>query len=282
MPEAIKVAAEERRLLIFLGAGISCAAGLPSWDRLKETLVQKYKLRLGALEDERHKVSQMDFYECFGQIHRSDRDTYDSELKKALACNDPTKLTIFKKWIKQIKLLKPSAIITTNIDNLIPNCGVFMSEQLRFKGECCPQELRDNKVFCLHGNISDNVFNLFDIDTLYSLRDFQNFLHNVFGSYCVLFLGYSCREKRLLEFARINNRFMYKNSSFYCHYALLPNNNMINTLELEQYYGIKVLSYDNSKDNYENFIPTIESWATPSLKVKKARGKKDSKAQAPD
>jgi NAD-dependent SIR2 family protein deacetylase len=44
LPALVEQAADERRLILFLGAGISCAAGLPSWDKVKRELMDQARL----------------------------------------------------------------------------------------------------------------------------------------------------------------------------------------------------------------------------------------------
>jgi len=280
LPNEIKIAAKERRLLIFLGAGISCAAGLPSWEEVKGILLKKCRDKFVEDPIRFQEISNMPYYECFSEVFRIDRDTYNKELNKALSCNDE-QLDIFKKLINTIKKLNPCSIITTNVDDLLTRCGLYTPDKFRYREQCCPQELREDKVFCLHGTKENAVFNRFELVGLYGNPDFKNFLYNVFGSYSVLFLGYSFKDEALRETMRINVYYQTQKEDYTFHYALLPSDAQINEILYQRQFGIRIIRYDNSKQNYENFIPTIESWTGVKPEAKKPRGKKDSRAQVP-
>lgn len=283
LPEEIKIAAEEKRLLIFLGAGISCAAGLPCWNRLKEELLQKCIDKFDP--DSFEHIKNWPYYSCFKEIFTKDPITYKAELSKALVCSGETNLKKFKNLIITIKKLEPFSIITTNVDSLLKQCGVYKQEQFRYREECCPNELRNDKVFCIHGDMKNAIMNSFDLRNLYKNPDFENFVYNVFGSYSVLFLGYSLTEAELLKFATVNNHYQTKNRNYNFHYALYPSDKTTEDEFFLREYGIKILKYDNTSHDYAEFIPTIEYWgtlATPGPEVKRARGKKDSRSQVQD
>lgn len=254
-------AADERRLIIFLGAGISCAVGLPPWDKVKSDLIDTVRLSPDADENTKDQLRNMDIYACFERIYRMDRTIYEHILNQSL-CTSDENVDKFKMLLRALKSLNPVSIVTTNVDDLLLDCGVLKRNQFRYMEECAPQELRDDKVFCLHGNREKHVFNSYDTK-LYDSSDFRNFLNNLFGSYCVLFIGFSFRDRKLLECAELNREFARRpeNDSYVAHVALLPSNHKGRPfLELEQQYGIYVLEYDNADDSYTNFEKTILSW----------------------
>ena len=255
LPDQIEKSASEGRLIIFLGAGISCAVGLPTWDSVKNDLIDQVNLP-SDLKDE---LRNMETYSCFEAVYRHNPETYSRILDSALSTNGASR-DEFRRLLKVFGSLKPASIVTTNVDDLLRDCGIFTADQFRYMEECAPQELRDDKVFCLHGNREKHVFNTYDTK-LYDCSHFKSFLNNVFGSYCVLFVGFSFRDRKLLECAKLNPEFGRKHDKYPRHFALLDSKHeKPPSWEPRQDYGIHVFSYDNADDTYANFVPTIYSW----------------------
>ncbi|MBI1927551.1 SIR2 family protein [Candidatus Poribacteria bacterium] len=265
LPNEIEKASDEHRLIIFLGAGISCAAGLPSWDKVKNDLIDLARLPLNYDKNIKDQLRNMETYACFERIRREDRTTYDRIIESFLSSTNAD-LDKFRQLLGSLKSLKPTSIITINVDDLLFDCGVFRSHQFRYMDECAPQELRDDKVFFLHRSLDRKqegriIFNTRDKMSLYASPFFTNFLNNVFGSYCVLFIGFSFRDTDLLKYATLNPKFGDRNNEFRGHVALLPSNHEGPPyLELEQQYGIDICLYDNADGSHKNFEKTILSW----------------------
>ena len=260
LPDEVRRASEERRLILFLGAGLSCAAGLSSWEKVKNELISKF--RLGPEDDEnlRVELQRMDPYDCFELIRGKDRTVYERVVETSLK-SDSANMPRFIQLLNNLSSLKPVSFVTTNFDDLLHECGKFKPDQFRYTAECAPQELRENKVFCLHGNREKNVFSRHDRNALYTDSDFRCFLHNLFGSYSVLFLGYSFRDRFLLECAALNRNLSRYDHDHSRHFALLPSNHDApGNNELRTFYGIQVFRYVNEDNTHQNFIDSIFSW----------------------
>ena len=254
-PDEVRIAAQEKRLIVFLGAGFSCAVGLPKWESVKERMVDECALSQGE-ENLRQEWKNWGVYQCFDAILKKDRGTYDKVIQESLDISKANQ-DIFKKWLEIVSSWNPVAIITTNIDELIEKSNVYKNSDFCFPDSAFyPQQLRDRKIFFLHGMSKSGIWNFNDKKSIYGNDWFKIFLHNVFGSYCVLFIGSSLsKEDGWLEFADINN----KASVDYFHYALLPSKENVRPTELKDYYKIKSLVYDNSA-NYDDFARTIYLW----------------------
>jgi UDP-2,3-diacylglucosamine pyrophosphatase LpxH len=167
--------------------------------------------------------------------------------------------------LDDVRFLKPVSFVTTNIDDLLVDSKKFKNNQFRFTNQCAPQDLRDDKIFCLHGNREKNIFNSHDVETLYENAHYRCFLNNLFGSYCVLFLGFSFRDRRLLDCAALNPDFSRENHKYAGHFALLPSDqDTVSDYELRMHYGIQVFRYDNTDGSHKNFVSSISSWRTVS------------------
>lgn len=261
-PVEARSAAKEKRLVIFLGAGVSCEAGLPSWDQLKENLIDDCKLPAGIDSTIKDQLKVMNFYECFALIERYDKTTYEEYLSRAVAITKDVNMSVFKECIEIICSWNPVAIVTTNVDSLLIDNGKFSSIDFRFKEQCCPQEIRNGKVFFLHGKGEESIFSLFDLNKLYDNSGFKNFLYNLFGSYVVLFIGSSFRDDEMLKYALLNEQ-MQNNDEVkkLSHVALLPKDE--NQTERLKLYGIKPYYFpliSNPNKKYENFIRTLRKW----------------------
>jgi hypothetical protein len=263
LPGLIEEARDEHRLIIFLGAGISCAAGLPTWDRVKNELIDHANLPAHYDKDQ---LRNSETYECFDRIRRADRTTYGRIIERSLSSIDAD-LDKFRQLLQALKSLGPVAIITINVDDLLFDCGLFRRHQFRYMKECAPQELREDKVFFLHRDLDRNqeggmVFNTSEKEDLYGYPFFKNFLDNVFGSYCVLLIGFSFRDTDLLNCATLNPKFRDRDNDFRGHVALLPSDHEEPPrVDIEERYGVDILLFERKAgDNYENFDKTILSW----------------------
>lgn len=258
-PSGLLEAVNNNRFIVFVGAGLSCSAGLPSWNKVRDDLISKFRLKPGYSENIRSEYKQLDFYDCFESIRSHDETIYKEIINQSLILGEGIKTESYKKWFDAIRSWQPTAIITTNVDDLMMSYSGYRADQFRYKTECSPQELRGNKTFLLHGNKDNSVWTVDHRNTLYSDDCFKNFLWNVFGSYSVLFLGTSFRE-RWVEFARLST-YMRTNGQRPFHYALVPSDEgHITPTHLKDFFGIEVIQYDNSDGSYRNFGATIESW----------------------
>ncbi|MCH8295747.1 hypothetical protein IH992_32105, partial [Candidatus Poribacteria bacterium] len=133
LPDEIKKAAHERRLIVFLGAGISCAVGLLDWDKVKKNLINQANFP----DNLKYELQNTEIYACFEAVYRKDPTTYKQILDSALSSNKANG-NEFRRLLDVFKLLKPVSIVTTNVDNLLLECGIFQPEQFRYMEECAP------------------------------------------------------------------------------------------------------------------------------------------------
>jgi hypothetical protein len=260
LPDEIQRASKERRLILFLGAGISSAAGLPSWDTIKLELITKFRLRPDQDPSLRSKLHSMDLYDCFEAVRREDRTIYDEVVNKSLN-SEQANMILFNKLLDDLRALQPVSFVTTNFDDLLPDSRKFRKDQFRYTDCCAAQELRLDKVFFLHGSREKNIFTSYDRDKLYGNEYFKFFLNNLFGSYCVLFLGFSFRDRELLRCATLSPDFARDNRNYVGHFALLPTDHKVpSDYDLLTKYGVRVFRYANNDGSHNNFASSIMSW----------------------
>lgn len=263
MPDDIMKAIHSKRLILFLGAGISVSVGVKSWlDSLNELLKFSISSKKIDVKEAKEIISRDNYYSSFEKLKSKMNNEFESLLKKIITPNLNSSIQEeFKEKVKKLLDLKPVAVVTTNVDELLEKTKLF--ENIYYKEDCNPQNISNDVInlFCIHGKLNDNVFTLQDKDTLYKNKNFEFFLHNLQGSYCILFLGYSLNDNDVFEgFHKFTD---YKEVDRNYHYALMPNNyKKIDEDLLVKRYKIKVIKYDNSSGKYENFWKTIDNWVS--------------------
>ncbi len=71
LPTEIKKAADQGRLVLFVGAGLSCAAGLDDWSDLKAELIGRLEAKEGEdLDSLKQNFIKLDYYDCFAEIKK--------------------------------------------------------------------------------------------------------------------------------------------------------------------------------------------------------------------
>ena len=259
-PEEARIAAQEKRLIVFLGAGLSCAAGMKDWNSLKESLITRCRPNGGDQDGIRAQWRNMKFYECFMAMKNADKTNYEQGFKEAFEIGHDVNVKAYQKWIEIIKGWGSLSIVTTNVDSLLLDNSEYQQKDFRKKSECSAQEIRSNKIFFIHGLGMESIFDLLDRDELYDNSTFKGFLYTLFGAYCIFFIGFSLSDDELLKFAKLGRFLTEKEGNQLFHIALLPEEENIRSEELKT-YGIKPYFYPKeNNDKYGNFIPTLEKW----------------------
>jgi hypothetical protein len=263
IPPEVIYAIEEKRLILFLGAGVSCAAGGKNWDTISDEMLNIYRNQ-GLLEiGDFNRLQSEDYYTRFEFLKQKSPELFRDLLAKSLIVKEPNIIANFKILMKKLLKFKPVSIVTTNIDDLLQKSNIVDSDKIFYLDDCNPQYIHKNCVFCIHGAPKNNIFVL--SQKMHYYRANNNlifFLHNVFGSFCVLFIGYSLNPEDVLEGCYINTR---SNDKFYYH-ALVPSDlklRGIGEMGLEMKYKIKLHKYPNNETlNYRYFKETIDAWTS--------------------
>lgn len=198
IPEEIRSAAKRGSLVLFIGAGISRLAGLPSWDGFADKIIDQLKINpyqkqlLRTLRDPRKRLSIAD-------ILADSRDSFDFDvvLKKNETTDVYSQLNKFE-----------CAFVTTNFDRLIlPDVS-----KNRDINSWCYYQSKDilsanldapGTVIHLHGCVdspTSMVITTQDYLRHYSEKSWpRKFLRTLFSEKTVVFLGYGLEEVEILE-----------------------------------------------------------------------------------
>jgi len=101
LPDDLIKASEERKLIVFLGAGISCAVGLRDWDSIKRELIDKLKPLPNDPENLKEQLESEEPYECFAELSRREGRTFNRTLDRALRSRGAD-LTKFKQLLSSL------------------------------------------------------------------------------------------------------------------------------------------------------------------------------------
>lgn len=187
--KTIRNAIDTKKLVVFVGAGVSIDAGIPSWNTLIEEM--KADINIPSNEQDYLRIAQMYFNE---RQHKEYIDKIRSVLKHTKVKHNAIHEEIFN--------LNPEHILTTNYDDLLEQ--VINAKSLPFsvisKDNHFPYALNTKHLVKMHGDLSDTEIVLKEDDYIdYSLKHplIEGFIKSVFVSKVVLFIGYGFSDINL-------------------------------------------------------------------------------------
>lgn len=188
----IQKAKQNKKLVVFLGAGISMNYGMPSW----KTAIQEIASRLGIShfgDNDVLKIPQY-YYNQRGKKEYTDLIRKIFKYNKKLRPISPSLRIMDKIWN-----LDADTIITTNYDNLVENFATKRHETLEVISSDIDFPYNDvgRKLIKMHGDFDHDNFVLKEDDYLHYSENFkliQNYIKSIIGNDVVLFLGYSFND----------------------------------------------------------------------------------------
>jgi hypothetical protein len=180
---SIKQAIENKKLVVFAGAGISMDSGVPGWSQLVEQLKKDIEVPPGEADPLR--IAQMYFNK------RGQKELFE-KLKTVLQYRQ----TKYNGIHEAIFELRPEHILTTNFDDLLEQVMEAKAEPfsvVRHDGDF-PYALNTNLLVKVHGDFEAPFLVLKEDDYLaYAAAHplLESFIKSVFSSKVVLFVGYS-------------------------------------------------------------------------------------------
>jgi hypothetical protein len=184
----IRNAINNRKLVLFVGAGVSANSGLPSWGEL----VGKFGEGLGI---DCKNLAQEDYLRIPQYYYNSrGRKEYYDLINKVFNKN------VMPNLLHSVLLeLKPCHFITTNFDSLIEDAarekGMFFD--VVSKDEDLPYTPNNNMIIKLHGELKYKNIVLKEDDYLSYSTNFkliENYVKSLLSTHLVLFVGYSVND----------------------------------------------------------------------------------------
>lgn len=239
----IRKASENKKLVIFVGAGISANSGYPSWG----SLVEEFANGLGM---DTKNISQEDYLKIpqYYYNSRKEKEYYD---------------VIFNKFKVQVKPnpihdlifdLNPYHVVTTNYDELLEeaarNKGIFYD--VVSKDKDLPYTPNNNMIIKMHGELKNKNIVLKEDDYLSYFKNFkliQNYIKSLISTYTILFIGYSVSD--------INVKYIFQwvkdilgNDFQQAYFLDVDERKKFDQIEFEYYKnrGVNILYYSQIKD----------------------------------
>jgi len=269
LPDEVVRAVDEKRLAVFVGAGVSRLVGCMGWSDLAKDLAERalqadvitYKDKESILQIPDHrKVITI----CHGLLEAKGlKDKFKEAMQKAL--RDDLQVTEPNIYDDIYKLR--GVFVTTNADRLFHRH--FDKASIHFdRKELDPENVERLNLYHIHGCIltpETMVFTLKDYFRCYNDETIKQFLKRIFTEYTVLFLGYGLTEFELLEYLFV--KFDSQEKKERRHFMLKPFfAGEERLLEFEQDYyasmGIQLLGFQKDKCGYKQLESVIGEWNT--------------------
>lgn len=233
----------ERKLVIFVGAGVSKNYGYPDWNKLTDKILKEIKQekhsklkenlekckqpvieknkniirkeidKLGYATDECLVYAQY-LYDYLIKKHKEKegKKRYKEIIKKIL--EDKENKTIKYEIIQKIFQLSPQHIITTNYDTLLEDYDTGIYETIAEDRQLAKTTL-NSYIIKMHGDFSHKYFVLKESDYHNYHDNFKlidNFIKSVFATYTILFVGFSANDPNFKQIYAWVSRILQKNA----------------------------------------------------------------------
>ena len=183
--------------------------GFPSWQETVSRVqasYRKFEPKYDKVEGQRL-LEQAKFPELFELLRRTNRQRYNQELATQFTSRAAT--PVYARFLDIVKALKPLQIVTTNVDEMLErNLATAVTVQLSDLERCLDLlPAGTSFVAKLHGSVSaveSTVFATSDYEHLLDGPTYLGTLRALFAQATVLFIGYSLRDKYVLDLFEAN------------------------------------------------------------------------------
>lgn len=226
-------------LLIFVGAGISIASGLPSWNQLIDSMKQELDIDLVNKE-----VIALLYLQKFGSLK------YWQKIETLLSTTNKSPNIIHKSIFE----LQPSEIVTTNYDDLLETAA--NESLIEYKVVASDNDLtflkNYNKIIKMHGDLATKNIILTEKD--YNLYKFNfpiiySYILSKFTQKTILFIGFSLEDRNLKFILDILNYHLKENQ--FKAFIFYPNTDSKKNEIIENYFesiNIRIIKYNSTID----------------------------------
>ncbi len=274
IPEEIITAINNKKLAVFIGAGVSRIIGCQGWDDQSKKIVEECLTIVDKngnsvineaqakilLENENFNPKKR-ITICSDLLERAGcKDLFISLMKNTLKA-DEDKIKVYDIYKELVKFR--ALFITTNLDEY------FDKHLLSKRIACLPVEfvrkLDRNKLYKIHGTISNKKSHVCTVPQYLNQYNDENlikFLRGIFAEYIILFIGYGMEEFELLDF--IFMKYDGKKNKELKHYILqrIKSNDEIDLYKAYyNQFGISVIPYIVDNTNNNQLYHIIQNWA---------------------
>lgn len=212
-------------IVAWVGAGLSVPAGLPTWEELRDDLVEEYKAKVRSMSREAREEAEgilkvvdnkNDLWEVFKILKENmGTETYRQAVRDSLSVADST---VPPENYNKLWRIGINGLINLNIDRLATRAYVQEKEKepLEYTGDSvknCIGLLRNPNPFILnlHGDVNDYrswVFTKDAINWLMETDAYKQFINNILIQRKVLFMGLTVDDVSVgSHIRRVANKF---------------------------------------------------------------------------
>jgi len=293
IPESLRLAAFQRKLIPFIGAGVSQLGGCPNWSEFADAslncLVEKrilnydqrtqianlsprIKLSVTTTLARQHNL-RIDFRKLL--IPSEDKKRVGEEVYANISRLANTFVTTnYDDWLDQIppETLRADDLAPSQSQSLVTSRNCFYK-----RDDIAVKNLGiANAMFHIHGSVRDQgsmVLSTVDYLNRYSSHridgkenpenEFLTFLEHLFKSWNVLFIGYGLDEMEVLEYILQKSNQNPKNKEEPRHYVLqgffTSDLELARSLELYYYgFGVRLLPFSRDDRDWDQLITVID------------------------
>lgn len=238
--EALALKLKQEKVLAFLGAGVSMAAGYPDWRTLLDQLHDRICAQQSAKRTQplSSKLRRLPDFLWRAQEYRdaiSSDKRFRSELSRAMVSARRSSDAAALLPVRKILDLPFAHILTTNYDDSLERAvkhsrGLHRAFRVNWSGSRNGDEPvltqlrnRDRRIIYLHGSLDKAA------STILTNEDYRDFylttdrnskqLFSIFATHCVCFLGFSLEDVHIQRVLEQVNALGQRRPS---HYAILP------------------------------------------------------------
>ena len=267
----IRNAVNNRKLIMFLGAGVSRLMGVCGWDELANGLIKEAYDKIIEQEEIIKNISSSKekitiAYNKFVQDGR--KESFFIKLHEKLNSTKDCEENIYS-ILARFRAL----YITTNADSLFENilgeesCHKKLDENFEYdNGKFIP-----NQLFYLHGKSTlqstkeDLVFTVGSYIKKYNDQTTITFLKKIFSNpdYTIVFIGYGLNEYELIDY--IYNKINYTDynkKNLFCLEGFFSNQDYLYGARKEYFdsMGIQLIPYNKDINGYKELYNVLNSW----------------------
>ncbi len=256
----LKEASDSGNLVIFVGAGISKASGLPLWKEIIEELKDDL-------------VTSVTDMEIIPQLYSIEHGVaaYNKKVQKLLNPESRKPNAIHQ----EIFRLTPCHLITTNYDDLLEMeaSSKGLDYQVISTNEDLVNTQSNKYIIKMHGDFEHQNIVFAENDYLKYEDNFsliENFVKSLFSNKIILFLGFSFRDSNLKRIIHSVKKVLKDNSlNSYIFYSSSEKSDRPNSMYMNS-FGIEIIDYDPYIESYIEVmglknIPKLENEKEKSL-----------------
>ncbi len=195
---------EKRPLILWIGAGASRWAGLPSWHDSARKMRKVFAKSVPNFPDDRAEsyINSRSYPDLFQLCAEADRAFYHKVLLDQF--NAPTLEPTYGQLIEGLKKISPLQILTTNIDLCLEqNLGPIDVIE-RTDLERCGNSIASGSPFVakMHGSVSSiasTVFTSSDYEQITKSESYLAALQQIFSFASVIFLSYGLQDEYVIN-----------------------------------------------------------------------------------